>query len=89
MLHALAPPMSHIWYHADRHEQWKGVIQPFCFFCQEPRTAASTENVSRPITDLQRGQILIGIYRREKQNNLLRSIFCRRADVSSYYSNAP
>ena len=38
------------------------------FFCQEPRTAASTENVSRPITDLQRGQILIGIYCRKKNN---------------------
>ena len=29
------------------------------FFCQGPRTGASAENASRPVTDLQRGQILI------------------------------
>ena len=55
MTHALATRISHttavpgIWYHADRHEQrgWHTSIN---------RTGASTENVSRPITDLQRGQ---------------------------------
>ena len=31
-------------------------------FGEGPRTDASTENVYRPITDLQIGQILIGIY---------------------------
>ena len=29
MTHAFATRMSHIWYHADRHEQWKRVTQPF------------------------------------------------------------
>ena len=28
MPHAMAPRMSHIWYHADRHEQWKRVTSP-------------------------------------------------------------
>ena len=51
MPHALATRMSHIWYHADRHEQWKRVTQPLFSW-----TGASAENVSRPITDLQRGQ---------------------------------
>ena len=45
-----------IWYHADRHEQWKRVTPPvFFFFVEEPRTGASTENVSGPITGLKRG----------------------------------
>ena len=60
--------MSHIWYHADRHEQWKGWHG--YSFVKNQDTATSTEDVSRPTTDLQRGQILIGIYRRKKQNKL-------------------
>ena len=43
----VATRMSHIWYHTDRHKQWKRVTWPF-FFCQGPRTSASSENVPRP-----------------------------------------
>ena len=36
--------MSHIWYHADRHEQWEesGIVS-FC--CEGPTTGASAENM--------------------------------------------
>ena len=29
--HAIATRMSHIWYHANRHEQWNRVTQPLFF----------------------------------------------------------
>ena len=50
-----ATRMSHVWYHADRHEQWERVTYP-AVFCSGPKTGAGVENVSRPITDLKRGQ---------------------------------
>ena len=31
MPHALSTRMSHIWYHADRDEQWKTVTSPFFY----------------------------------------------------------
>ena len=46
--------MPHIWYNTDRHEQGKNVIASFL---EGPRTDATAEILTRPITGLQRGQI--------------------------------
>ena len=66
MPHALATPMPHIWYHADRHDQWKRVAWPV-FFVKDRGLALAPRMCPRPITDLQTGQILIGIYCRKKK----------------------
>ena len=54
MPHAIATRVSQIWYHADRHEQWKRVTAKKNV--KGRKNDASAENVSRPITSLQRGQ---------------------------------
>ena len=53
--------MSRIWYHADRHEQWKGVMYVAICFCSGPRTGARGQNVPPPITALQKGQEWSGV----------------------------
>ena len=52
---ALSTRMSHVQYHADRHEQWKRVIWSV-FFSSGPKTATGGENVSLPTTGLLKGQ---------------------------------
>ena len=48
----------HIWYHADRQKQRTRHIDSQ-FFCNGPRTGASAENMSRPITGLHRRSIIV------------------------------
>ena len=75
MPHAIATRMSYIWYNADRREQqWKRATWSV-FFCQGRRTGASAENVSRPMTDLQRGQQQMGIYNRKNRKRPIRCSF--------------
>ena len=49
--HAITTRMSHIWYHGDRHKQWKRVA--YTVFGKGPRTGASSENGPRRSTGVQ------------------------------------
>ena len=42
MPHAIATRMPHIWYHTDRHEQWKRVTYPV-FFVKDLGRALATK----------------------------------------------
>ena len=56
--------MSHVWCHADRHEEWKRVTSPV--FCSGPRTGSSGENVSPPTTGLKKDQyVMVRRFRRQ------------------------
>ena len=71
------------------------------FFCSGPRTGASTENVSRPITDLQKGQWWWGASERSGSRHpkiRLQSVsrkysknwlLIRKVDMKCWYNIAP
>ena len=63
MPHAISTRLSNVWYHTDRHEQWKRVTQPEL----GPGLGASTEYVSRPVTGLQNGKKYSGVSVGEKK----------------------
>ena len=53
--HAMATRISDIYYHADRHEQWKRAASPV-FLVKDLELALALKNASRPITGLERAQ---------------------------------
>ena len=52
MPHAVATRMLHIWYHVDRHEQWKRVAQPV-IFVKDLGLALAPKNVSGEVDNNQ------------------------------------